>query len=143
MSDDAERIRQQMQHVRRDMDAGMQDIKLGAKQLSDWRYYVRQHPWACVGSAFALGFLVTPARRKMLPGANVDMKALVEQLQAHGVSVGGKTTTASGGLAARLIAMAGPFLLRNASSILAQRLQAAGKQRAAQSSELPPHVGSP
>jgi hypothetical protein len=123
MSEDAERIRQQMQHVRQEMGAGMQDVVHGARQLSDWKYYVRRHPWACVGSAFALGFLATPARRKLLSSGNIDIAKVVEQLKHHGVdtgSLGAGLAGGSGGLASRAFAMLWPILLQNAGAMVAQ-----------------------
>jgi hypothetical protein len=129
MSEDAERIRQQMQHVRQEMGAGMQDVVHGARQLSDWKYYVRRHPWACVGSAFALGFLATPARRKVLTD-KVDVASIVEQLKRHGVDTGslgaGLAAGAGGGLASRAFSLLWPILLRNAGAMVAQHLAARG-----------------
>jgi hypothetical protein len=129
MSEDAERIRQQMQHVRQEMGAGMQDVLHGARQLSDWKYYVRRHPWACVGSAFALGFLATPARRKVLTD-KVDVASIVEQLKRHGIDMGslgaGLAAGAGGGLASRAFSLLWPILLRNAGAMVAQHLAARG-----------------
>ncbi len=120
MSDEAERIRRQMHSVRKDVGDDVKDIVHGAQQLSDWRYYVRRHPWMCVGSAFALGFLATPARRKLLNG---DMETLLSQLRASGLA-GAATAAgplAGGGLAGKLLAVAGPILLRSAASLVARK----------------------
>jgi hypothetical protein len=130
MSDDVERIRQQMQHVRQDMGEGVQEVVHGARQLSDWKYYVRKHPWACVGSAFALGFLATPARRRILSG-NVDIAQIVEQLKQQGLDTGslgmGLAAGAGGGLASRAFSLLWPILLRNAGAMVAQHLAARGQ----------------
>jgi hypothetical protein len=125
MSDEAERIRQQMQHVRQVVGDDVKGIVQGARHATDWRYYVRRHPWACVGSAFALGFLATPARRKLLTG---DAHKIFEQLRASGLvtAATGATPLAGGGLAAKVLAVAGPLLVRGAASLMAQHL-AAGK----------------
>jgi hypothetical protein len=144
MSEDAERIRQQMQHVRQEMGAGMQDVVHGARQLSDWKYYVRRHPWACVGSAFALGFLATPARRKLFQG-NVDVAKIVEQLKRHGVdtgSLGAGLAGGSGSLASRAFSMLWPILLQNAGAMVAQHF--ANREQAA-ATEQPPaeNIGGP
>lgn len=125
MSDDAERIRQQMQNLRREVGADVHDIVHSARQLSDWRYYVKHFPWACVGSAFALGFFVSPARKKLMPGG-VDAKSLLAHLKAQGLNVtpGRAAGFAPGGMAGRLIGLAGPFVMRQASEMIKQRLRA-------------------
>jgi hypothetical protein len=119
MSDEAERIRQQMQNVRKDVGADVQGIVHGARQLSDWHYYVRKYPWACVGSAFVLGFLVTPARRKLLTG---DPRHILEQLRESGLlnATTAAAPLAGGGLAGKVLAVAGPILLRSASAMVAR-----------------------
>ncbi len=120
MNDDAERIRQQMQNVRQDMGAGVHDVVQGARQLSDWRYYVRKHPWACVGSAFAIGFLATPARKKLVSG-NVDVAALLQQLKGNAAAEGGMSGLLPGGITGRVLAFVGPLILQNAAALIAQR----------------------
>lgn len=119
MSDEAERIRQQMQHVRKEVGADVQGIVHGARQLSDWHYYVRKYPWACIGSAFALGFLVTPARRKLLSG---DAGKILEQLRESGLlnATTAAAPLAGGGIAGKVLAVAGPILLRSASAMVAR-----------------------
>jgi hypothetical protein len=125
MNDDAERIRRQMQDVRQDMGAEVVDLVRGARQLTDWRHYVRQHPWACVGGAFALGFLVSPARKKLL-AANIDVDALVAQLKSKGLAAAtGAAPLYPGGTLGKLLAVAGPIVARNVANLVAQRLAAA------------------
>ena len=127
MSDEAERIRRQMQDVRQEMGRDVHEVVERAKELSDWRYYVRKHPWACMGSALALGFLAMPGRK--IPVGGPDMQHLVNQLKKHGLSVaaGG---AAPGGLVTRALAIAGPLVLRSAVAMVAKRLSDAEWQQA-------------
>lgn len=135
MSDDAERIRREMQNVRQEMGADMQDIVHGAQQLTDWRYYVRTHPWACVAGAFALGFLVTPARKRVLP-ANADIERLLAELKNQGLAAAtGAAPLYPGGAAGKLLAVAGPFLAKSALKIIAQRLAASPEQHSPAANE--------
>ena len=122
MSDDsADKIRQQMRDIRRDMGADVKDIVHSAQQLSDWRYYVRKYPWLCVGSAFAIGLLAAPHRRKAL---SAEWEKLASQLrQAHLGDLGGSRTF-SQGLVGKLLAVAGPIAVRGAANFLASRLGA-------------------
>jgi hypothetical protein len=122
MSDDAERIRRQMQHVRQDMGADVQGIVRGARELIDWRRYVRLHPWACVAGAFALGFLASPARKRM-HSASADMDRLIAQLKSRGLAAAtGAAPLYPGGAAGKLLAVAGPLLAKSVINIVAQRL---------------------
>lgn len=128
MNDDAERIRREMQNVRQEMGADVKGIVHGAQQLTDWHYYVRKHPWACLTGAFALGFLVAPGRAKALAG-NLDLDRLVAHMKQQGVAVGGASAAASllpGGLVGRILATAGPLVARAAINAVAQRLAADG-----------------
>jgi hypothetical protein len=119
MSDEAERIRREMQNVRQEMGHDVHAVVERAKELSDWRYYVRRHPWMCAGSALALGFLAMPSRgtRTLAP----DVQRLISQLNKHGLTVAA-TKAAPGGLLGQALAIAGPIVLRNAASLLARRL---------------------
>jgi hypothetical protein len=115
-SDPADRIRQQMRIIRREMGADVKDIVLSAQQLSDWRYYVRKYPWLCVGAAFGLGLFLAPNRRKA---------ASIEKLAAHmqNARLAGFSATGapSQGLVQKALAMAGPFVARSALSFIASR----------------------
>lgn len=132
MSDDAERIRRQMQDVRQEMGAEVKDIVHGARQLTDWHYYVSKHPWACVSGAFALGFLAAPGRAKAIAGS-LDLDRLIAHMKQQGVAVGGGKAAASflpGGLLGRVLATAGPLVARSAISAIVQRLAADAPQAA-------------
>jgi hypothetical protein len=127
MSDEAERIRRQMQNVRQEMGHDVHAVVERAKELSDWRYYVRRYPWICAGSAVALGFLAMPGRRsRALPP---DTESLISQLNKHGLTVAA-SKAASGGLLAQALTIAGPIVLRNAVSILTRRLSTAEVKQA-------------
>jgi hypothetical protein len=122
MSDEAERIRHEMQNVRQDMGQEVHGIVRGAKQLSDWKYYVRQHPWACVAGAFTLGFMATPARKQLWRG---DAAKMLEHLRSSGVLPAAASGAAApaGGVMGAVLAMAGPFVLKNAAAMLARHFQ--------------------
>ncbi|MBA3484379.1 MAG: hypothetical protein H0T51_21470 [Pirellulales bacterium] len=116
MSDSADDIAKRMQDVRREVGVNVQGIRDSAKSLSDWRYYVKNHPWMCVGAVAALGFLIVP-KRKSAP--TEDAKELVELLKKHNLN-GAPTAAASKGLAATVIGMAAPFVVRAATQAAQQ-----------------------
>jgi hypothetical protein len=142
MSDDAERIRRQMQNIRQEMGAEVKDIVHGARQLTDWRYYVRHYPWACAAGAMSLGFLLMPGKKRGAAAA-VNVDRLVAEIKNQLANQGLATPTnvgsfAPSGIAGRLLATAGPFLARRAVEMIAQRLAAAPHD-----AETPPRVSDP
>lgn len=66
MNDKAEEIRQRMLQVRNDIDGDVDELVVAAKALVDWKEYVRSAPWATAGLACALGFMIVPAKKKMV-----------------------------------------------------------------------------
>ena len=61
-SHETKAIRQRMEEVRCDLDEDVQGIVEGARDMRDWRSYVRTYPWVCVGAAVAAGYLLVPRR---------------------------------------------------------------------------------
>ncbi len=75
MSSVAERIQQRMQDLRAQLDDDVEDVVDSTKEFTDWRTYVRRYPWACVGVAAAIGYLVVPSRVEL---ESPDADALLE-----------------------------------------------------------------
>ena len=68
----AEEIQAQMRQMRCELGEDVEGLVENASVMSDWRYYVRSYPWACLGVAAAAGFLLVPSRPVVLqqdPGA--------------------------------------------------------------------------
>lgn len=61
----ADQIRQTMHEIRRELDDDVSQIKQSASTLTDWQYYIRHYPWACVGAAAAFGFMIVPRKLKV------------------------------------------------------------------------------
>jgi hypothetical protein len=55
-------IRRRMAQIRRDLHADVQGVVEGAEAATDWRRYVRSYPWATLGLALTVGYLVVPRR---------------------------------------------------------------------------------
>ena len=60
--DRATQIRRSMAYVRHELDEEASDIRESAQTLSDWHYYIKNYPWACVGAAAVIGYLVVPRK---------------------------------------------------------------------------------
>lgn len=70
-STDIAEIQRQMSEIRGEMRHDMNTLVTNARTLSDWRYYVRNYPWACLGAAAFAGYLLVPPRvRAAAPAAS-------------------------------------------------------------------------
>lgn len=58
----AEQIRRSMAYLRDELDEDVGEVENSARTLLDWHYYTTHYPWACVGVAAALGYLVVPKK---------------------------------------------------------------------------------
>jgi hypothetical protein len=63
---EAEEIRERMALIRQRIDEQSDEVVSQVSALSDWRSYVRRHPWVSVGAAAALGYVLVPSRK--MPG---------------------------------------------------------------------------
>ena len=59
-SPETQAIRQRMELVRCDLDEDVQEIVEGARDMGDWRYYVKTYPLICLGGALVAGYLIVP-----------------------------------------------------------------------------------
>ena len=108
MSDDAtiEAIQQRMREVRRELS---QDLATSARDITNWRSYVRASPWIAVASAAAVGYLLAPKGPPMVRVSGIDLQKLTSNGHATAVaempqkkkSLSGTILSALVGLAAR------------------------------------------
>jgi hypothetical protein len=77
---DAERIQQEMQHVRSELRTEVQEIVAGAREMTDWRHYVATYPWLCIGAAAAVGYFLVPSRPVVIKPSTKD---LLDLAKAH------------------------------------------------------------
>jgi len=60
-------VQRRMAQIRRDLHAEVQEAVKGAQSWTDWRSLVRNHPWAALGAAAVVGYLIVPGRRSSAP----------------------------------------------------------------------------
>jgi hypothetical protein len=118
-------ICRRMEAVRRTAGEEVETIVQSAKTLSDWRYYVKNHPFLLAGAAAGLGFLLIPRKKSPQAPAVDDAKELIELLKKHhvrGVTVEGPPS----GLLTTVAGIATPFLIRAALNFAQTRVAAGG-----------------
>ena len=76
---EADAIRSQMAGVRSALDENVHEIVTNARNLTDWKYYVRAAPWGAVGAAAALGYLAVPRRLEIMRPDASDLAELARQ----------------------------------------------------------------
>jgi len=66
-NDEVDEIRRRMAQIRHELHKDVKEVVAGAGAVTDWRRYVRTYPWAAVGVAAVLGYVVIPKRRRRVP----------------------------------------------------------------------------
>jgi len=69
---DANELRDRMAHLRARMDDEVVETLEQARELRDWRTYVRRYPWLCVAAAATAGYLLVPRRSSPGESAHSD-----------------------------------------------------------------------
>jgi hypothetical protein len=84
VTDDIDEIRRRMAQIRRELHEDVQEVVAGAEAVADWRRYIRMYPWAAVGTAAAVGYLIVPKRRRSVPrdvARKADVEAAIESVR--------------------------------------------------------------
>jgi hypothetical protein len=66
-STDISEIQRRMAQIRHDMHQEVQGAVKGAQSLTDWRSFVKGHPWLSISVASVVGYLIVPTRRSTSP----------------------------------------------------------------------------
>ena len=78
-TNEIDEIRRKMAVIRRELNEDVRGVVAGAEAVSDWRHYIRLYPWASVGLALAIGYVVVPKRRPaVVTAADVAQAVAVE-----------------------------------------------------------------
>jgi hypothetical protein len=81
VTNEIDEIRRHMAQIRRELHEDVQEVVAGAEAVADWRRYIRAYPWAAVGAAAAVGYLVVPKRHRSVPrdvARKADVEAAIE-----------------------------------------------------------------
>lgn len=58
----AQEIRRAMYQLRQELDEDVHQVKESAATLTNWKHYFKNYPWASMGVAAVVGYLVVPRR---------------------------------------------------------------------------------
>jgi hypothetical protein len=109
-------VQARMQGIRREIDQDLEDVSASARSMVDWKHYVKAYPWACLGAAAALGFLIVPKRSAAI-SAN---SATPAELAKTGHPVVNSARSAARGLVDALVATVVGIAVREATAYLGQ-----------------------
>lgn len=115
-------IQQRMREVRRDLG---HDLAASARDITDWRSYVRARPWVAVASAAAIGYLLAPKGPPVVRLNGIDLQRLVENGQTTAAVA--SVPKAKKSLAMSLVTSLAGLAARAAMAHFTQRLTA-GRQ---------------
>lgn len=88
MSNNGQHIQRKMKDVRREIEQDADQLVDSARQLGNWKEYVRAYPWLSVGGAAALGFLIAPSRSRAVTVQADDDDTTVATAAAGGTMLG-------------------------------------------------------
>lgn len=116
----ANEIRAELQRTRGRLLAEASAVAGGARELADWRYYVRRYPWAALGVAGALGYLAVPRRLEIM---SPDEKTLERLAKRNRLVVEARPPAAQKtNLMDTLLTMTANLLLRAGTAYVGQQL---------------------
>lgn len=129
----ADRLRQEMRTIRRELGNDVEVLVGHAERLMDWRYYLQRFPWACVGAATLIGYFIVPQRIVTLPTDEHTLSRLAERLPIRTKPPEPKKQT----LLSWLISMGAGMALKAATGYLSQQFnKVVAQQSAPQHSEV-------
>gem|GEM_PF-2279561 len=130
---DAEDLRLRMAQIRRKLPQDMERIVSGARQIVDWKQYVRDFPWATTLTAVVVGYWLVPSTRRVArPVASAAERPVQPPEPPPQPSVSRPV------LAGGLLAMAGHVLLRTSINYVGQQVGQVLQQQLIKHSQIAP-----
>lgn len=134
-------IRKKMAQIRRDLHADVQGVVQGAEAATDWRRFVRGYPWASMGVALAVGYMIVP-RRHRTPTLQV-VPAEIARAVALEVPRAPEPETKKGkGLLGTVFGLVAPVALRAVQGYALQFAEQWMAQKVAQQMQMHPELAA-
>lgn len=137
LHDEADALRLQMASVRGTLDENVRglvenanELAEKARNLTDWRYYVKAAPWGAVGAAAAVGYLLVPRRIQII---QPDADEIAKLAKRHQIVVehAAKAEAKQGGPAQLVMTMLANAMLRAVTAYVSQQAGKAFGQQVA------------
>ncbi len=109
-----EDIRRQMAQIRRDLHDDVKGVVEGAEAATDWRRFIRNYPWATLGAAFAVGYLIVPRKHQPTTVTIAPSQIAPALAQVAAPEVRPEPAKKSKGLLASAFALVAPIAFRTA-----------------------------
>ena len=117
-----------MSQVRREMGLSYGVAVENARDMADWRYYVRNYPWATLGAAALVGYFVVPNRLEIV---SPSAKELMKLADKNKLVVERQPPAETKGISGALFTMMANLLVRGLISYAGQKMgKTAGKETA-------------
>jgi hypothetical protein len=127
VEDEAEAICRRMAELRHELSSDVRQVRGDARVISDWKFYVRRFPWATVGIAVAVGFLLIPRKKAII---SPDQDALAEMVQKKQLRLDVDHKREKPGMLGTLLPMAATLAVKTGMSYMGERMRAAAIERA-------------
>lgn len=116
----AAEIQAELRRTRGQLMVDASAVAGGARELADWRYYVRRYPWVALGVAGALGYFAIPRRLEIM---SPDAKTLEHLAKHNKLVVEARPPAAQKtSLMDTLLTMTGNVLLRAGTAYVGQQM---------------------
>lgn len=114
-------IRERMRFIRNGLPAHMYQARAEVRQLTDWKYHARRHPWMTFGLVAAAAYAAVPVKRPKPETVNLSMAELEDGTRIA-VREKPEKTVAKASLASMLVSTVTTFALKTGTGLLAQKL---------------------
>jgi hypothetical protein len=144
-TNDVHEIRRQMARIRRELHEDVREVVTSAEAVTDWRRYIRMYPWASLGVTFAVGYLIVPKRRRIIPDGIATQADLDRVREAVEESREQSKAKSKKGLLGSIFGLIGPVAVHAAQTYAVQYLESwlarqVQQQRAAGPSPIHPQA---
>lgn len=119
----AEDLRARMAGVRSSLESDVEEVTANAKDLTDWRYYVRQHPLPLAGAAVALGYLLVPTSTHVVQPSARQLSKLARDEKVY-ISNKPQKASRDSSLMSKALSIGAAFAARAATAYVSQQFGA-------------------